>query len=838
MRRRLLVHSLSALVLGVVALLSTASSAAAQTTIQLAFNFNVNYVIEEPENQYWGPGSVTPFGNATLTASGSTTFSIEISLSDGDSFHINVTGVSAGAANQCILTGPIDSGTGRLANATGSVNLLSMPCGPNVPPVGSEQLTGTGSLTIPSTGAFTVTPSALTFSFPQGSSPISAQQIILDNGTNQTVSYTIATSGVNWLSVSPTSGSVDRLSLSAVAVLVNAASLSAGTYTGSVIVSAVGQQFVVSVTVIVSPAPEIVLSQTGLQFLAVSGGTSTPPQTIIVLNEGSGSLDFTVSPSTLSGTNWLSLSSTSGSTTAQTPGSVTVSVNATGLQPGTYYGKVVFSAAKASDSPQTAVVVLNVVSPSSNPGASVAPAGLIFSGSIGGMNPAAQMIAITNPSSNALSFQVTAFSGGNTSWLTVTPAAGTVSATQPGQVSAQANLQGLSPGQYIGNLNVLVSSPTMTASTPQTFQIEVVLIVLPQAATASIDSAVKPRATGCAPTQLLPVFTLAGTGFVSTAGWPTALAVSVTDDCGNPVVSGSVTVIFSSGDPALSLTSIGKGNWTGTWNPVNAASQVTITAQAQETQPALAGSASIRGMLQPSAGTPSVSTGGVVSAVSFVPNQPLAPGAFGAIFGSNLSDSLSQSTQFPLSVQLGETSVFLAGEQVPLLFASGGQINAVLPYDVPVNSRQQLLVQRGSAISIPQTVVVAPALPAIVTQNGAGTGAALIAVFQADGTPLPNDSPVSAGDVIVLYCSGLGAVNPPVIAGSQTPLQPLSQTIDTVTATIAQQPATVLFSGLAPLFAQLYQVNVQVPSGLSPGSAVVILSESGQQSAPVIITVQ
>src|SRR5579871_6316653 len=65
-----------------------------------------------------------------------------------------------------------------------------------------------------------------------------------------------------------------------------------------------------------------------------------------------------------------------------------------------------------------------------------------------------------------------------------------------------------------------------------------------------------------------------------------------------------------------------------------------------------------------------------------------------------------------------------------------------------------------------------------------------------------------------------------------------AHTVDTVTATIAQQPATVLFSGLAPLFAQLYQVNVQVPSGLPPGSSLVILSESGQQSAPFTVTVQ
>jgi uncharacterized protein (TIGR03437 family) len=838
MRARLFTSSPCVLVWGTAALFSAALNASAQSPINLSFNnFVVSYVLELPENQYWGSGSVSPFGSANLTATGSTTDSIEIGFPDGDSFHITSTGGSAGA-NGCTLTGTIDGGSGRLANASGSVSLFYTPCGPDVPAVGSFTLTGTGSMTIPSTGAFTVTPGGLTFSFPQGSSPGSTQQIILNNGTLEAVPYTIAVSGGNWLSVSPSSGSVNSLAISSVAVTVNSTGLKTGTYIGSVIVSAVGKQFVVPVAVLVSSEPEIVLSQTGLQFVAVPGGTSTSPQTIVVLNQGSGSLDFTASASTLSGENWLGLSSTSGSSSALAAGSVTVSVNASGLQPGIYYGKVVFSATGATDSPQTVSVALNVVSPSNSPGAFVEPAGLIFRGSVGGMNPAVQTVTITNPSPDPLSFQVNAFSGGTTSWLTATATSGTVSATQPGPVSIQANLQGLAAGQYIGNLTIIITSPTTTTAAPQTFQIEVVLVVAPQSASASIDSTAKPRATGCTPTQLLPVFTLVGTGFVSTAGWPTPIAVNVTDDCGSPLVSGSVTVTFSSGDPALSLVSIGSGSWTGTWNPVNAVSSVTIAAQAQETEPGLTGSASISGVLQSNPGEPSVSTGGVVSAVSFVPNQPLAPGAFGAIFGSNLSDSPLASKTFPLSIQLGETSVFLAGEQLPLLFAGGGQINAVMPYDVPVNSRQQLLVQKGSAISIPQPVVIAPALPAIITQNGEGTGAALIAVYKADGTALPNNSPVTGGDVIVLYCSGLGAVNPPVAAGSQTPLQPLSKTVAAVTVTIGQQPAAVQFSGLTPLFAQLYQVNVQIPSGLPSGSAVLTMSESGQQSAPVTVIVQ
>jgi uncharacterized protein (TIGR03437 family) len=264
---------------------------------------------------------------------------------------------------------------------------------------------------------------------------------------------------------------------------------------------------------------------------------------------------------------------------------------------------------------------------------------------------------------------------------------------------------------------------------------------------------------------------------------------------------------------------------------------VTITAQAQEITPALTGKAQIGGALQANA-VPSVNSGGVVSAISFVSNQPLAPGAYAAIFGANLSQSLAGSNQFPLNTELANTSVFLNGEQLPLLFASSGQVNAVVPYDVPVNSSQQLLVQQGTAISIPQSVVIAAAQPAIVTQNGTGSGPALYGAYNSSGVGLAANSPVGAGYLVVFYCSGLGAVNPSVAAGAQTPLSPLSKTVNPVTVTIGGTAVQAEFAGLAPGFAQLYQVNAVVPKGLPSGTATVTLSVAGQTSAPVTITIQ
>jgi uncharacterized protein (TIGR03437 family) len=693
--------------------------------------------------------------------------------------------------------------------------------------------------------AVTIDPSGLSFNLTQSGAAVTQSVTIANHGTKALQFSATATtnSGGNWLTPAAATGSVASFASSAIAITADPSQLTPGTYSGAITISvAGGQTLEVSVlAVVTTDQPDIQLSQTGLRFQAVSGGTATSPQTIAVLNAGAGTLDFTATTSAISGGSWLSVSPSSGASSSSDLNAVTVTVNPAGLQAGDYYGKVQFSAAGAVNSPQIASVVLNVLPPDASPGAFVQPSGLIFVGSAGGMDPAAQTLSITNPSPNPLAYLVTSFTNGSSgsSWLAATPLSGSVSASEPASVSVQPNLQGLAPGVYTADLTFNIAPADAAALTPQTLHIAILLLVLPAGSSSSAKPAAQPRTTSnCLPTKLLPVFTLLGTGFTAAVAWPTALEVTVVDDCGNPLASGSVTATFSSGDPALALDSLHDGRWTATWNATHPAAGVTITAQAQEIEPVLSGSVAIGGALQPNTATPAVESGGVVSAANFVANQPLAPGAFAAIFGANLSSGLTASTKLPLSLQLGDTSAILAGKELPLLFTSGGQVNVVVPFDVPVNTTQQLVIQKGSAISIPQSVVIAEAQPAIFTQNGFGTGAVLINVYKPDGTALPNNSSVSAGDVIILYCSGLGAVNPLVAAGSPAPASPLSKTVNPVSVTIGKAQAQVLFAGLAPSFAQLYQVNVQIPTGLKSGSAVLTLAVGGQQSAPVSITVK
>jgi uncharacterized protein (TIGR03437 family) len=182
--------------------------------------------------------------------------------------------------------------------------------------------------------------------------------------------------------------------------------------------------------------------------------------------------------------------------------------------------------------------------------------------------------------------------------------------------------------------------------------------------------------------------------------------------------------------------------------------------------------------------------------------------------------------------------VTLAGRSLPLAFVSENQINALMPYDVPVNTRLQLLVRRGNSYTAPEPVLVAPAQPAIFSldQTGSGQGHIYVAPGQVLAGPA---APARPGDVLVIYCAGLGAVNPAVAAGQSAPSSPLARTVDPVTLTIGGVEAEVFFSGLAPTFAGLYQVNAIVPAGVAPGDAVpVVLSVAGQSSPPVTMAVR
>lgn len=249
--------------------------------------------------------------------------------------------------------------------------------------------------------------------------------------------------------------------------------------------------------------------------------------------------------------------------------------------------------------------------------------------------------------------------------------------------------------------------------------------------------------------------------------------------------------------------------------------------------------------------TPVISPNGIVNGASFAPG-PVAPGSIASIFGSNLAGSLAVASTIPLSVALAGVSVTINGEAAPLYFVSpdqpgqpgSAQINIQIPYDVlPQNATSgsvNVIVNRtGAGVSQPESLQIQALAPGILSADGHA-----IAINNADGTLAAPPGSIqgltthaaTAGDVLIIYATGLGAVTPTVANGANSADQ-LRRTVVTPTVMIGGIQAQVLFSGLTPQFTGVNQVNIVVPSGITPGSAVPLQIQEGSITTTSQVTI-
>lgn len=92
---------------------------------------------------------------------------------------------------------------------------------------------------------------------------------------------------------------------------------------------------------------------------------------------------------------------------------------------------------------------------------------------------------------------------------------------------------------------------------------------------------------------------------------------------------------------------------------------------------------------------------------------------------------------------------------------------------------------------------------------------------------MSSDAPAVAGETIVIFCTGLGeTVSPQIQTGEVGNGQP---TLQIPTITIGGESAQVVFSGAAPGFVALYQINVVMPS-VSAASPEILINLAGQLS--------
>lgn len=224
------------------------------------------------------------------------------------------------------------------------------------------------------------------------------------------------------------------------------------------------------------------------------------------------------------------------------------------------------------------------------------------------------------------------------------------------------------------------------------------------------------------------------------------------------------------------------------------------------------------------------------------PNGAIAPGTIVSVFGTNLASATLEGMTVPLSTRLpdapeGSSVIFRVGSQeisAPLFFVSSGQVNAQAPFELPTGT-VMVRVRRGSESSAEQPVQVAAVSPGIFPFGNSG------AILHAATFQLVTESdPARPGEFLLIFCTGLGAVQPSVPSGQRAPsMEPLARTVSTPLVNIASpaMPAQVTFSGLAPGFVGLYQVNVQVPAGVPAGPQPLQIIINGVPSNTVTLPV-
>ena len=211
------------------------------------------------------------------------------------------------------------------------------------------------------------------------------------------------------------------------------------------------------------------------------------------------------------------------------------------------------------------------------------------------------------------------------------------------------------------------------------------------------------------------------------------------------------------------------------------------------------------------ANIPSYTAAGIVNASNYAPG-PFAPNSVVSIFGANLARSTQAAT--PGSVvplELNFVRVYVQEELVPLLFVSEGQINFLMSPVAkagPVHVRVATEGQSGPDIII-NVVDCAPTLFPTAGDYALATSA--------DNKLLSPDAPAHGGDIVVIYLTGLGRTNPSFFAGEipKTAARILASLKITL-GTMSVDPIYIKYAGLAPGWAGLYQLNLEIPKDTGP----------------------
>lgn len=222
---------------------------------------------------------------------------------------------------------------------------------------------------------------------------------------------------------------------------------------------------------------------------------------------------------------------------------------------------------------------------------------------------------------------------------------------------------------------------------------------------------------------------------------------------------------------------------------------------------------------------------GVATAAGYLPagapGGSIARGSIFAIFGSDLGPALGVAvTAYPIGASLGGVSITatLGNSTVDVLplYASAGQINALMPSNAPLGL-VSLRVNYNGRTSNPSPVRVVNAAFGVFAAPGAGPGpGAIVNYISPESQPVNSFSTTARpGHIAILYGTGLGPITAP------DNVAPPAQSLPTrVEVFVGGKPAAISYSGRSPCCSGLDQIVFTVPDSAPSGCWVPVYART------------
>jgi uncharacterized protein (TIGR03437 family) len=553
---------------------------------------------------------------------------------------------------------------------------------------------------------------------------------------------------------------------------------------------AVQAQNVIAATISVIPAT--------LAFTAQLGGATPPAAQFLSIAGGGTGLSYSALGTTGSGRNWLIFPT---GFSGNVPASMAVAVTGYDqLVPGVYQGAITITS-QASNGPVTVPVSLTVLAPP--PVLVATPSNVNFSVTPASTGAATQQAVQITSTAGPLKFTLS--TSGNP-WLFPSIAAGET----PAALVINVKPAGLAAGLYTGTVTI---SPIGGSTLPQTIAVRMMVTAL------SLLTVPTPTLT-FALQQGAPL--LAQTLNVGSTG----------DSIPFTATSTAAWLLINNGQSAIGRTPYAlsvdvnpSGLAAGTYNASIVIAQTDYTALPVTISVTLS-----------VPGQPVPTLAAITNAASFA-RGPIAPGEIVTVFGTNFGPAvlagLKLNSSGAVDTVISETRILFDGVAAPMLYASNGQLSAVVPYSIRNKNSTSVQIEYQGVRSSPLIVAASTAAPGIFTLDASGQGAILNQDFSINGV----NNPAEPGSIISIFLTGEGDTDPIGADGRLAAFPLLPKPLLPVSVLIGGLPADLTYAGGAPgATAGLLQVNAKIPEGVTRGVPALVQIRVGDATSQSGVT--